>query len=131
MSITCASEKRIRATFPRMTVDEVRLIRQLCAAADDEERLEALVRARCPETWSYVESCASWPLDSRTVVLHAVDVILGTDGVEHLGEVDMRDGPPVEYCNAGDPYAVTLVYYRDADALRVGCWADAAERLGL
>jgi hypothetical protein len=40
----------------------------------------------------------------------------------------MRDGARFEYCNAGDPYIATLIYARDADALRIGCWGDLVER---
>lgn len=62
------------------------------------------------------------------MMLHAIDEILGTFGVEPLGPVDMRDGPPFEYCNTGDSYAATIIYSRESDTLRIGSWGDIAER---
>lgn len=63
----------------------------------------------------------------RTVALHAIDVLLGTNGVEPLGYVRMREGPPYEYCSAGDPYTVTLVYKRATDSLILAAYGDLME----
>jgi hypothetical protein len=54
---------------------------------------------------------------------------MGTYGVEPLGDVEMREGPPYEYCNMGDPYRYTLIYKRATDNLYVACWGDIAERM--
>lgn len=60
----------------------------------------------------------------------ALDSLLGTCGVEHIGEVGMRDGPPVEYLNTGDTYAATLVWYRDrVRPWAIESWGDVAERM--
>lgn len=70
--------------------------------------------------------CHNYP-DHHYLLMTALDDILGTCGVEYLGEVDMHDGPPVEYLNTGDIYATTLVYYRDSGKFKVQSYADAVE----
>ena len=55
----------------------------------------------------------------------AVDKILGTYGVEHLG-YSKRAMHEVYYCNAGDSYATTVLFV--GPHLRVGCWGDLVER---
>lgn len=54
----------------------------------------------------------------------ALDALLGTCGVEYIGEVHMANGPPVEYLNTGDQYAPTLVWFRNSRRFYVRCWAD-------
>lgn len=123
---------RLRATFPDC---DARLIKRLCAAADDRDALRAIIEAQCPETDRYARSCYNDPYHGgmwrRTLILHAIDRILGTCGVEPLGAVDMRQGPPYEYCNAGDPYVATLIYKRETDTVRIGSWGDIVEREGI
>lgn len=75
--------------------------------------------------------------------LEALDRLLGTHGVELLcgskSEIDYADsctgydssytGPDVEYLNAGDTYAATLIYdHSRAFPWRIACWGDYAER---
>lgn len=60
-------------------------------------------------------------------VMTALDSLFDTCGVEHIGEVHMHDGPPIEYLNTGDSYAATVVWYRDLGKFRVQCYADAVE----
>ena len=55
----------------------------------------------------------------------AIDKILGTYGVEHLG-YSKRTKHEVYYCNAGDTYATTILFI--GPHLRVGCWGDLMER---
>jgi hypothetical protein len=59
----------------------------------------------------------------------ALDDLLGTFGVEHLGEVDTRLGPTLEYLNVGDCYTLTLTWSRGTGQYRIECYADAIERL--
>lgn len=69
------------------------------------------------------------PPDRHTLVMIALDAIAGTCGVEYIGPVDMRRGPPLEYLNTGDTYAETLLWFRDfANPWRMGSWGDYAER---
>lgn len=126
----------VNALVTTFKLDSVaaRLIRSLAHAADDASELEALIDTRCPATAAYVRQLYSSPYDSRmwrrTVVLHAIDVILGTCGVESFGDTDAPGlAPAYEYCNTGDSYDTTLVYHRNADAIRIGSWGDIAERI--
>lgn len=111
------------------------LIKYLCDARDDRDELERLINERCPDTAAYAASCHNDPYFSRmwrtTLVLHALDKILGTHGVEGIGEGDHTVGyaPPYEYLNAGDTYATTLIYKRSTDTVSIGCWGDIAERM--
>lgn len=113
------------------------LIKRLASSVDDRERLETLIEKHCAETWEYAKRCHSWPFDSamwrRTMVLHAIDCIMDTYGVEALGECsdDGRQGPPFEYMNTGDSYVLTLVYDRIKDKLFISSWGDVVEREGL
>jgi hypothetical protein len=133
MPMQAPSAKRLLATFRDLTPEQARLIRALAHATDDAAQLAGLIAKSCPETDKYARSCYSDPYDSgmwrRTMALHAIDRVLGTFGVEPLGRVSMRNGPPFEYLNTGDTYATTLVYHRNADALRIGCWGSIAERM--
>lgn len=130
------SAKRLREAFPRLNEKQVRLIRSLCHARHDRNRLLELLERYFPATAEYCRRCHTDPLGSSmwrtTMVLHAIDCILDTHGVEPLygpgQEPHETEAPRWEYCNAGDPYAATLIYHRHPDALRIGCWADIAER---
>lgn len=121
--MTAPSAKRLLEAFPHLTPYTAGLIRHLAHAVDDPVRLSGLIGGNevLKRTDAYARSCYNDPYDSgmwrRTMALHAIDVLLETYGVESL---DMRNGPPCEYCNAGDPYSTTLIYYRDVDALRIG-----------
>jgi hypothetical protein len=118
------------ATF-RLTDEQADRVRALARLVDDADELEAYVDAHCPETAQYVRSLYSSPYTSgmwhRTVVLHAIDVVLGGDGVEPLGPVS-TSGPPWEYVNFGDPFATTVLYSKSADALYIGAWGPIAEK---
>lgn len=132
------SIKRLLAAFKDLTPEKAKLIKKLTAACDHgiagTTNLRKLIEDHCPKTQAHVRWCHSDPFASRewrtTMCLEAIDETLGTYGVEPLGPVDMRDGPPYEYCNTGDTYATTLIYSRvdGADNLFIGCWGDIAER---
>lgn len=134
----CPSVDRLESVFfnsvnRSSTRADCLAVRRLCKARDDARALEKEINSgRHEKTRQYANSCYSDPYASlqwrTTLVLHALDVLLGTHGVESLGPLDMRDGPPYEYCNAGDPYVTTLIYTRATDTLRIGCWGDIAER---
>jgi hypothetical protein len=122
---------RLLTAFRDLSPEKAMLIRALCHDVDAPDALRCHIETKCEATHAYVRSLYSDPYDSRmwrrTVALHAIDKILDTFGVESLGEVDMREGPPYEYCNAGDPYVATLIYQRNADTLFIGCWGDLVE----
>lgn len=130
----CPSPKRLKAAFPQLTDAQVRVIRLLAALAGDGTLLKQAVSLYAPmATVQYVRQMHSSPYSSQmwrvTVVLHAIDDILGTHGVEALGpDVGGSNPPPYEYLNSGDTYGTTLIYTRATDTLRIGCWGDIAER---
>ena len=62
--------------------------------------------------------------------LEECDRLLGTHGIEALGEVDTFKGPPIVYLNTGDSYAATILWHRDrVRPFEVASWADYAERM--
>ena len=130
----CPNPKRLKAAFPQLTDAQVRVIRLLAALAGDGTLLKQAVSLYAPAaTVRYVQRMYSSPYSSQmwrvTVVLHAIDGILGTYGVEALGpDVGGLNPPPYEYLNSGDTYDTTLIYTRATDTLRIGCWGDIAER---
>lgn len=131
--VKAPTAKRMREAFPGSSNVELHLIRKLARTTDDAEMLRALIDAECVATHYYYRRCHSDPFASHmwrvTLVLHAIDGILGTHGVEPLRrkEDGITEAPSYEYLNAGDTYATTLIYHRDANALRIGAWGDIVE----
>lgn len=116
-----------------LTPEQAKLVRALAHAADDGEVLAALVEGSVPKTAEYVRRMHSSPYDSHmwrvTVALHAMDVVVGTFGVEPLGPTSGPSyAPPYEYLNTGDSYGTTLIYRRRTDTLSIGAWGDIVER---
>lgn len=127
--------EKLTETFRDLSYHDADLICRLWAARDDEKSLRILV-GFVPQTESYVRALHSNPYDSatwrRTVALHAIDVLLGTHGVEPIYSPEQEPGcdtPAGEYLNAGDTYTTTLVFDRDADEIRIGCMGDFVEAL--
>lgn len=58
--------------------------------------------------------------------MQRIDKILLTHGVEHIGPGKGAKSPAITYCNAGDPYATTILKINGR--FRVGCWGDIVER---
>ncbi len=116
-----------------------KLIKQLCAAADDSQLLQDLIEAepvklkQVNSLMPYVRPTRSWQW-RRIMILEACDELLGTHGIEPLwlgaGEYASRP-PDYQYCNAGDTYSTTLIYsqHNGADNLYIGCWGDIVQKL--
>lgn len=129
----CPSATKLIDTFRDLDRKQANLIRRLAHACDHGDLLAVLIERECPETHAYVRSLYSSPYRSQiwrvTVVMHAIDRVLGTYGVEGLGPQRSGDyAPAYEYCNAGDTYSTTLIYTRDTDTIRIGCWGDIVEK---
>jgi hypothetical protein len=62
---------------------------------------------------------------NRLVARQRIDGVINTHGVEYLGHHKRRH-LPVWYCNAGDTYATTVVFF--GPVMRVACWGDYVER---
>lgn len=74
---------------------------------------------------AYVRQCCHTP-PLQLVKLTAVDAILRTHGVEGIPAGHGRRSPAIDYCNAGDSYAVTVLW--SGGRYRVACWGDIVER---
>lgn len=126
-----ASELEVRFELSK---EKANLACALCDATDNPEKLEELIE-QVPETARYVRQLFSSPYNSsiwrRTVVLHALDVLIGTHGVEPLYSPEQEphgvEPPAYEYCNAGDSYDTTIIYSREHDKITIDCWGDIAE----
>ena len=141
-SMKCPSIDRLMAPPFELQRGMAKLLRDLCAARDNAEKLDRLINMErpngeqvLPETARYLRSLHSSPYDSKlwrtTMVLHAINEIVGGHGVEGLGPPRSGDyAPPYEYINFGDPYVTTLIYNRTgrADTLSIGDWGSIAER---
>jgi hypothetical protein len=91
--------------------------RQLLGNEWSEEKEKQLIKAAL----AGVEPTTRWahPSHAQAAHLEILDEILGTCGVEGMVE------PDVQYCNAGDTYATTLLYYEDE--LWIGDWGSIVE----
>ncbi len=119
-----AFERDLRAAFPDVTDESIKLAVAICNGSIDNDTLKAI-----PAVVALRAECFGMPSRHHASMV-ALDSLLGTHGVEHLGYVDMFDGPPIEYLNTGDSYVATVVWYRDASkhyTWRVQCYADAVE----
>lgn len=126
------SSKRLQEAL-RLTAEQAKLVRAIGHAADDEDVLPTIIEGSVPETAAYVRSMHSDPYRSHmwrvTVALHAMNVIIGTHGVEPLGPPSGGSyAPPYEYLNTGDTYGTTLIYRRRTDTVSIGDWGSIAER---
>ena len=77
-----------------------------------------------PSVHRWVAQCYNQP-SRHEMVACALNELLdmsGTEAIFHDGETE----PYLEYLNAGDTYATTLLY-RPGRGWSVGCWGDFAE----
>lgn len=122
MSKPTKFETKLREAFPKLPSESIDLALRLIRGKADPLDTEAGQRRKA--------ECYNDP-GHHDLLMHALNALLETHGVEYVGEVDMHTGPPVEYLNTGDSYAWTLVWYRDSEKFRVEGYCDAIERLGL
>lgn len=64
-------------------------------------------------------------VSTRRLRMACINAIWDSHGIEFLG-IDRRTGDNIYYCNAGDPYAATIIFR--GRVLSVGCWGDLIER---
>lgn len=114
---TCASLEKLQE-IKDVTEDDAKLIRRVWKATKDTD-FETLY----PQVKAYLDSCHTRPYTIQ-IKRWIVDSILNTCGVEFLG-MDRRSGDGVNYCNAGDTYATTILFI--GKRLVVGCWGDLVE----
>lgn len=77
---------------------------------------------------SWLRQCYNMP---NTVELRmcAINEVLGTHGVEALGEMTFPNGPHYSYCNTGDTYACTVMYDHHENEFLISDWGSIAETL--
>lgn len=88
-------------------------------------KLEAMIAAECPHTQSWIDQCHNSP-SLHDMKMNAADELIGTYGVEFIPRGQNAQSPSIEYLNAGDTYAATLMFVRGSFV--VGCWGDIVER---
>ena len=125
-----------------ITPRQAGLIKRLTAAADRPGELRNILdRAsrQIPGTVQYFYSIGGGSrgtLDHhrhwrRTIILDAVNELVGGYGVEALGprgSFSSGGSPRYEYVNMGDTYATTLIYRTKTDNLFIGDWGSIVER---
>ncbi len=87
--------------------------------------LEALLD-KYPVTAAWYRSCYH-PMAFGTAKLSIASEITECYGVEYIPAGRGHKSPAIEYCNAGDTYAATLMYV-SGRGYRVGCYGDIVER---
>ena len=61
-----------------------------------------------------------------TITLSRIDALLGTYGVEFIREGRNSRSPAIDYCNTGDSYGCTVLWYNCN--FHIGSWGDIVER---
>lgn len=119
--MTCATVKRLME-IKDVTEADALLIRKVWNTVGVTALREFLARPAINDKGRFNRALEE--PGSVNIKQAAVDVILGTHGVEYLGK---RKGNRnhVYYCNAGDTYATTVLF--DGEHLRVGTWGDLVE----
>lgn len=58
--------------------------------------------------------------------MSAINLVLGTHGVERVPRGRDEKSPAIMYCNTGDTYGTTVLYVNES--YRIGAWGDIVER---
>jgi len=121
--MTCASVTNLQ-NIKDVTEADARLIRKVWSLMGATQTRAYLLRPAINLNGRF-SSLADTAKGSANLKQGAIDIILGTHGVEYLGQ---RKGnrEHVYYCNAGDTYATTVLF--DGLHLRVGDIGNLIER---
>lgn len=104
-----------------VTPELARLIRQAWLSNTPMADLDTL--PHWPQTRAWMASLYN-PPTKRELRRQMVNETFGTYGVEFLG-ISKKTRGSVYYCNAGDPYAGTILF--SGGTMFIGCWADLIE----
>lgn len=124
-------------TSRRKAPSQARLERLLALTPDQAATVRGLIQGLVePEsiaaTEQWVRRCLHRPHEGE-LVMHAINEVIGMHGVEGVGPVSRkRDAaadyaPAYDYCNTGDPYALTILRNNERGSFFIGCWATYAE----
>jgi hypothetical protein len=109
--------KRLCAELKDITTETAKAIRHIWCKASHTELLKIGAERGITTHHGYVE-------DWRYFRALIIDSITQSYGVEFLG-IHRRTGQDVNYLNAGDTYAPTLVF--QGDSMRIACCGDYVE----
>lgn len=115
-------ERDLRAAFERTVLPE-NIDTALAIIAGKRDAHDYLYASGRIEAWHL-------RLPKYAAALRALDMLLGTCGVESLGgksDDPAHTGAPFEYLNTGDGYAPTVVWYRSSGRFYIRCWASIVE----
>lgn len=103
-------------------------VKTLSAVFPDPKAAKRVLQMTRAELIATPQGAALWracyhPPTTDAVRMEILNELAGTHGVEGF---QLRDDSWVEYLNAGDIYATTLLLVRGK--YRVGCWGDIAKR---
>lgn len=105
---------------------ELREVLELGSLAALQALLDDVDRpVKFPKTNQWIASCYHYP-KFHELKMSMADELCETCGVEYIAHGKGSKSPAIEYCNAGDTYAITLLYVQGT--YRVGCWGDYVER---
>jgi len=114
--------KKELSWIPGCGEDEVQTVLALIAGELDPETIEG--------TAEWVRQCYHRPSEDE-LILDAIDRTIGTYGTEALPlpeeKDNYRNAPRYTYCNAGAPYAATVIHDSHQGVYFVGCWEDIVE----
>lgn len=117
------SLRALLAAFPSVDPDKLKLIRKVWRELH-RKAVKQLAEQHAPKAFAWSRECFN-PPSTRSIRWHAIDELLDTHGIEHLG-THRRTCEHVDYCNAGDAYAATLIFH--GNRMYIGCWGDLVER---
>ncbi len=87
LNTPCPSVKTLLATFPRLGTEAQGEVNY------PANRIRYAMKHETPER-----------------AMETIDGLLQTHGVEYIPQGRNQRSPAIEYCNAGDPYATTILY---------------------
>jgi hypothetical protein len=80
---------------------------------------------KCPSAEQWLRECHNKP-SFHEIKMSMINEFLGTHGVEYIRAGRGTKSPAIEYCNAGDSYAPTILFVKGT--YRVGDWGSIVER---
>ena len=112
------SIKALKAAFPKSDDKTILMVKQVM---DNEIPPEIASE----KTQAWVNRCY-FPPKLHDKKMDAINNLLEMYGVEYTARGKNKKSPPIEYCNAGDTYNVTILFVNGR--YRIGDWGSIVER---
>lgn len=113
-------------TLSPIAGERAKELRSILEIANRSELEVAISTGKYPVTDSWYRKCFS-PMQFQTAKLSIASEITECHGVEYIPAGHSEKSPAIEYCNAGDTYAATLMYV-SGRGYKVGCCGDIVEK---